>query len=121
MKKLLFLTSLLVATNTYALKMYTCPSENLITSCSSCKKEDIDITFKVNIENQIVIKKINNGYTTSVSNLDECKIADKNNWICKTYWSNGNLFIKNVMTEGVYSEIYYNFYGNKTVSFSCAK
>lgn len=121
MKKLsiLFLL-LLTATKTYALEMYSCPNEYSVSSCSNCKKANMKITFKVNVENQIVIKKINNGYNTSVFSIKGCAVADKENWVCTDYWSNGNRSNAHTMSNNVYSEIWYNFYG-PAITFTCAK
>lgn len=121
MKKLSILFLLfLTATKTYALEMYLCPDEYSVSSCSNCKKANMKITFKVNVENQIVIKKINNGYNISVSSIKGCAVADKENWVCTDYWSNGNRSRAHTMSNNIYSEIWYNFYGPAT-SFTCAK
>jgi hypothetical protein len=117
---LLLLITLLMSYNAYTLEMYTCSNEDTASSCSSCKKLDMNISFKVNIENQVVIKTIDNGYSKSVFGLEGCNVVDKKNWICKSTWTNGNLLQKNIMSEGVFLNVWYNFYGPAT-HFSCAK
>lgn len=100
--------------------MYSCLDENSASTCSSCKKYETKVFFKVNTENRVVIRTVDTGDAKFVSSLEGCNIADKKNWICKSSWSNGNLFQKYIMSDGIYTNIGYNFYG-PAIEFTCAK
>jgi len=121
MKKLLFfIVLLLITTNSYALKRYSCSDEDSTKSCSCREFVNRYATFKVNVEKQIVIQKYEYQGKTSVYSLDGCAVADKSNWVCKSFWSNGNPSLFDAMTDGRFSSIIYNIHG-QGISFSCAK
>jgi hypothetical protein len=119
-KLLLLLITLLISSNAYTLEGFSCPDEHSASKCSGCKKSGSTISFKVNIENQVVIETINNGYSKGVFELERCSVADKKNWICKTTLTNGDLLTKNTMSEGIFVTVFYRADGSVMYS-SCAK
>ncbi len=104
---LLLLITLLISSSAYSLEVYSCPDEHSASNCSRCKKSGSTSSFKVNVENQVVIQTITNGFTKHVSELERCSVADKKNWVCKSTLTNGTLFSKQSMSEGVYVQIVY--------------
>ena len=87
MKKLIFIITLLVSTNVYALKQYWCSDEFSASNYNKCKDNGIEITFKVNVENQVVIQRIQKGMQTQTSSFEKCSVADKKNWVCTSKFS----------------------------------
>jgi len=106
--KLLMLFLFLFYTNAYAkeYQSYSCTGEYgypfpLDDKCY--KDEKIKFLFKVNVENQVVIMVIKQYLDKTYSwsePLENCKVADKNNWYCTRY--NGGRSYE--MLEGVYRE-----------------
>ncbi|QDC97164.1 hypothetical protein FIT78_00705 [Candidatus Methylopumilus universalis] len=117
---LLILITLLISSSAYTLEVYSCPDEHSASNCSSCKKTGSTTSFKINIENQVVIETINNGYSKGVSELARCSVADKRNWICKSTLTNGTLLSKQSMSEGVFVQIVYRE-DRSVMSSHCAK
>jgi hypothetical protein len=117
---ILLLIILLTSYNAYTLEMYSCLNESTASSCSSCKKIGSTASFKVNIENQVVIETINNGSSKSIFELEGCRVADKKNWVCKSALTNGTLLSKQSMSEGVYVQIVYRA-DRSVMSSHCAK
>jgi hypothetical protein len=119
---LLLLITLLISSNAYSLEVFICPDEHSASNCSRCKKSGSTISFKVNIENQVVIETVNTGYSKGVFELERCSVVDKKNWICKSTLTNGNLLAKNSMSEGIFVNILYRAEGDGSVMYStCAK
>ena len=106
--KLLFLFLFLIYTNAYAkeYQAYRCEDKlGYPFPCDDrCIKEDkIKYLFKVNVENQVVIKimkhYLDKTYSSSES-LENCKVVDKKNWYCELH-SGGRGY---EMIEDVYRE-----------------
>ena len=120
MKKLIFIITLLVSTNVYALKQYWCSDEFSASNCNKCQDNGIDLTFKVNVENQVVIQRIQKGMQTQTSSFEKCSVADKKNWVCSTYLSDGKLLKKTTMSDGIFLDLTYNV-NREPFIFYCAK
>jgi len=117
---LLLLITLLISSSAYSLEVYSCPDEHSASNCSRCKKSGSTASFKVNVENQVVIETINNVSGKSVSELESCSVVDKKNWVCKSTLTNGTLLSKQSMSEGVFAHIVYR--ADRSVMYSyCAK
>ena len=85
--------------------VYECPTLTDSMSCSSTciKNENMKWEFKVNVNKSLIIKNryVSNKLVHSDS-LDNCKVVDESNWICKNV-IDAKLTHTFSMTNGIYS------------------
>ena len=107
-----------LVTPTYAKKLdfYLCPSAGIAQTCgSSCEAiKGRKIEFKVNLDSAVVMSVLyEDGELFSVRALENCRVVDEDNWICKKprfdEW----------MVNGIYVQLYAPDTGE--VLGSCAK
>lgn len=106
---LLFLF-LIFSANSFAssetkMTVYECPTLSDSMSCSSkcIKNDNMKWEFKVNVNKALIIKNkyVSNRLVHSDS-LDDCKVVDEKNWVCKTV-IDPKLTHTFSMTNGIYS------------------
>lgn len=63
--------------------IYYCGKEGDVRTCSGCTKSDKQAVFKVLAINNVVIRTVyKNGELESSLALENCKVADEDNWGC---------------------------------------
>ncbi|HUX91748.1 MAG TPA: hypothetical protein VMV48_13775 [Gallionellaceae bacterium] len=111
-----------------AYHVYGCPTEKDANSCSkSCTKSDTKWDFKVNISNGVVLQNATNKGVTRTFSLENCKIANVDNWVCGSGVSirrdNKVDIDEQRMANGVFVSLFtiHNPNGWPTSHNSCAK
>lgn len=122
----LLLVAAVVATPAFAetYQPYSCPTAPDATACSSkCAKGSISYEFLVNPSTStILLKHLDGRKVLDTFALDNCKVADIENWICGvTRYGPGGFEIKQAMSAGRYfvSEITPD--GSRPNEYRCAK
>jgi hypothetical protein len=120
MKYLLIVLQIFIFNLSYAESSFTvsrCLSGDQAKSCSSCKKEDSIMSFKVNTQQQKVIR-IHDGRLAA---FDTCTVVDENNWLCTTSIDKMNWLVsESGMSNGKYYLIHYNRDNSFSTAF-CGK
>lgn len=110
------------------LNVYECTTSAAAHACdSTCKNLGMEVEFKVDVKQKIVLSTwYKNGSQASVNSYENCKIIDKKNWVCKDKEVEGMPSIGvQKMGNGVFTSSLVIFPMNKNGkifnSYSCAK
>jgi hypothetical protein len=126
------MAALFISINSFAwpfdgkLDLYACEDSLSANSCnSSCRRSgDVQLEFKIDMKQNIVFfTAYKGGLQGNSGSYDNCKIIDKQNWICKTDDEMGGT-LEQKMINGVYTSSVVIFPRNRSklyTSYSCAK
>lgn len=118
------------------LAVYSCESEAEAVKCASCtKNQGMVVEFQINTQSGIVIQQVyENGQSVASTNLEECKIVDKNNWQCGSTTNNQFAYMRSYqrMNKGKFNYLHevdrpavkigaLSLAASKYSSYSCAK
>lgn len=100
---------------------YECPNQESAQECSAlCKKENMQLEFKVNREkNFVMILMYEGGKGAGSSTFDNCKIIDTDNWSCER--DSRISMMRMAMKNGVYDRTMHDLTGRLVNFYSCAK
>ena len=101
--------SFMLSTNSSAfswgrISYYTCSNYEDAMACNKrCENIDREGEFKVNEKTNVIIQvDYVSGKTVHSSTLNNCQIADKNNWECNSSIENGYIQTQDKMLNGRY-------------------
>lgn len=90
-------------------QLYDCKTYSSALACdSSCSKFDNTVSFKVNVDKDLVIaNNFEAGKLTSSYRLNNCSVVNNNNWECKTTYSGSKTYITTLyeMHDEIYSYV----------------
>ena len=104
--KLLTICLLLISSQVFSKEytIYYCDDALSQELCNhKCRKSNSIYNFKINTNKNTVIFELTETDTGTKNVLDggqNCKIVDKENWICKDYYSSGIVSIKTSIFDG---------------------